>query len=88
MTPYWHPYAYWFWRCGWFPWLPRWWWTGRYWPLTPYMFLPAYVGLPKEQEIAILEEQRRFLEEMLSQINKRLEELRREQVSSTEETKP
>ena len=23
----------WFWRCRWFPWLPRWWWTGMYGPV-------------------------------------------------------
>lgn len=74
-APHRYPYAYWFWRCWWFPWLPRWW-TGIYGPITP------YIGLPKEQEIALLEEQKRVIEETLSQIDKRLEELKG--VSSTE----
>ncbi len=83
MSPYWHPYTYWFWHYWRFPW-PGWWGTGTYRPVAPYIFLPAYAGLPKEQEIAILESQKRLLEEMLSQINKRLEELKKEQSSSTE----
>ena len=62
--------------CRWFPWLPRWWWTGAYGPITPYMLPPAYMSLPKEHEIAFLEEQERLMEEMLSQIKERLEELR------------
>jgi len=78
-APYWYPYAYW---CWWLPWLSRWWWTGIYGPITPYMLPSAYMGLPKEQEIAFLEEQKRLMEETLSQINKRLEELR--EGSSTE----
>lgn len=81
-APYWYPYAYWFW---WFPWLPRWWWTGIYGPITPFMFLPAYTGLPKEQEIAFLEGQRSLLEKTLSQINKRLEELREGSSRATSE---
>jgi len=81
MAQYWHPYASWFWRCRWFPWLPRWWWTGIHGPITPYMLPPAYTGITKEQEIAALEDQKKLLEEMLSQINKRLEELRKEEVS-------
>jgi len=85
MTPYWYSYAYWFWRCRWFPWLPRWWWMGIYGPLTPHISLPAYARLPKEQELVILEGQRKILEEALSQINKRMEELKKEGSSSTEE---
>jgi len=81
---YWYPYAYW-WRCWWFPWLPRWWWTGIYGPITPYILPPTYVGLPKEQEIALLEEQKRLLEETLSRINKRLEELRESSSTETSE---
>lgn len=27
-------YPYTFWRCRWFPWLPRWWWTGMYGPVS------------------------------------------------------
>ena len=81
-APYWYPYLYWLWRCWWFPWLPRWWWTGIYGPITPLSSLPAYAGLPKEQEIALLEEHKRLIEETLSQINRRLKELR--EGSSTE----
>jgi len=40
------------------------------------LFLPSYTGLPREQEVSFLEEQKRLMEETLSQINKRLEELR------------
>ena len=40
------------------------------------MLPPAYMGLPKEHEIAFLEEQERLMEETLSQIKERLEELR------------
>jgi len=70
-------YPYWlWWRCRWFPWLPRWWWTGIYGPITP------YTGLPKEQEIAMLEDQKKMMEEELKQIKKRLEELKKEEVIS------
>lgn len=40
-----------------------------YGPITPHM------AIPKEQEIAMLEDQRKLLEEILEQIKKRLEEL-------------
>ena len=40
-----------------------------YGPITPYM------AIPKEQEIAMLEDQKKLLEEVLEQIKKRLEEL-------------
>jgi len=43
-----------------------------YGPITP------YTGLPKEQEIAMLEDQRKMTEEELKQIKKRLEELKKE----------
>ncbi len=67
------PYSYWGWgRCRWFPWLPRRWWTGIYGPIAPY-WPPA---LSKEQELAMLEEEARLLEEGLTQIRRRLEELK------------
>ena len=62
------------WRCRWFPWLPRWWWTGIYGPIAP------YVSLPKEQEIALLENQKKLMEEALKEIKKKLEELRKEEM--------
>jgi len=61
-------YPYWSWR---FPWLPTWW-TGLYGPVPP------YAAIPKEQEIAMLEDQRKRMEEALKQINKRLKELKKE----------
>ena len=64
--------------CRWFPWLPRWWWTGIYGPLTPFTWQPT---LPKEQEIAFLEDQKKLIEKELSQINKRLEEIKKEGAS-------
>ena len=67
-------YPYWPWgRCRGFPWLPRWWWSGIYGPITP------YTAIPKEQEIAMLENQAEWLEQMLEQIRKRLEELKKEE---------
>lgn len=67
------PYGYWgLGRCRWFPWLPRWWWTGIYGPVGPYCPPAA----SKEQEMAMLEEEARLLEEGLAQIRRRLEELK------------
>jgi len=51
------------------------WGSGIHGPATTFLGLPA---IPREQEIAILEEQRKYIEEELSQINKRLEELKTE----------
>jgi len=51
--------------------------------MAPYIFSLTYAGLPKEQEVVFLEGQKRILEESLSQINKRLEELKKER-STTE----
>lgn len=59
------------------PWFP--WWTGAYGPVTPYTLYPTYTHIPKEQEIAILEDQKKFLEEALNRINSRLEELKKEE---------
>jgi len=76
-APYWNPYVYWFWRYRLLPWFP--WWTGAYGPVTPYTLYPTYTHIPKEQEIAILEDQKKFLEEALNRINSRLEELKKEE---------
>ncbi len=78
-------------RCFRFPWLPRWWWTGMYGPAIPYTpyagatqyYPPGYTGIwpspfgpaSKEEEKAALEEQAKFLEEELSRIKQRLDEL-------------
>jgi len=59
------------------PWFP--WWTGAYWPVTSYTPYPTYTPIPREQEIAILEDQKKFLEEALNRINSRLEELKKEE---------
>ncbi|MEM2926560.1 MAG: hypothetical protein QXO94_03755 [Candidatus Bathyarchaeia archaeon] len=64
------PYC-WF-RCRWFPWLPRLW-TGIYGPLIPYRLLP----LSREEEIAMLEEEAKLLEQQLALIRKRLEDLKK-----------
>jgi hypothetical protein len=62
------------WRCRWFPWLPRWWWSGTYGPITPWTpYGRAFI--PKEQEIAMLENHRQLLEQTLEQMRKRLEAL-------------
>jgi hypothetical protein len=42
-----------------------------YGPVTPHAFIP------KEQEIAMLEDQRKRVEEALAQVRKRLEELKK-----------
>lgn len=58
----------WFW---WRPW--GWFWPG-YW-YYPYGY--PWVPIPKEQEIAMLEEQERWLSSELEGIRKRLEELKK-----------
>jgi hypothetical protein len=60
-----------FWRCRWFPWLPRRWWAGIHGPMSPF---DTY-DMSKEQETSILKEQMKFLEEQLDQIKKRLAEI-------------
>ncbi|MGB9727993.1 MAG: DUF5320 domain-containing protein [Nitrososphaeria archaeon] len=65
--------GYWYWRCRWFPWLPRWWWTGIYGPLTPFPYWPY----SREEEIAALEDEAKLLEQQLELIRKRLEELKK-----------
>jgi len=52
--------------------------AGIYRPMAPCMFPPTYAGLLKEQEVVLIEGQKRILEEALSHINKRLEELKKE----------
>jgi hypothetical protein len=60
------------WRCRWFPWLPRWWWTGIYGPMSPYT-------MPKDQEMTLLQDEVRLLEQTLANVNKRLEELKKKE---------
>jgi hypothetical protein len=50
--------------------MPRWWWTGLYGPITPYV-------IPKEQEITMLEDQSKMLEQTLEEVTKRLDELKK-----------
>lgn len=45
-------------------------------PQTPAVTPPAYTTVPKEQEMAMLENQMKWLEETLEQIRKRLVELK------------
>lgn len=68
-----YSYSYWFLGYRWSPWLP--WWISPYRPVMPYMMIP------KEQEITMLEYQRKLMEEALEKINKRLEELKKEEVT-------
>ena len=73
----------WFWRCRWFPWLPRGWWTGMYGPVTwtpqgPVLAqqIQQHITQPTVQnEIEYLKEQKRMLEEELKAIEKRIKEL-------------
>ncbi len=44
-------------------------------PQAPVVIPPASTAIPKEQEIAMLENQAKWLEQTLGQIRKRLEEL-------------
>ncbi len=80
-------------RCFRFPWLPRWWWTGMYGPIDPYTphwpstqyNPPGYAGawpspfgaLSKEDERAALEQHMKSLEDELSRVKQRLDELSR-----------
>ncbi len=69
-----NPYLY----CRRFPWLPRWWWaepTGYYQPYTPYGYYQPYGLSPREDEISLLQNQAKSLEESLEQIRRRLGEL-------------
>jgi hypothetical protein len=62
----------WPWYGYWRPW--GWGWPG-YWGAIPYSWPRA--SMPKEQEIAMLEDEARWLERDLDSIRKRLEELRK-----------
>ena len=78
----------WFWRCRWFPWLPRWWWTGMYGPITwtPQGPMLAQSQQPStqpsnelqnlEQEMKALEQEKQLIEKELEEIKKRIEELK------------
>jgi len=61
----------------WHPW--RWGWPG-YWGVTPYAW--PWAAIPKEQEIAMLEDQARMLESELDGIRSRLEELKKQEVKN------
>jgi hypothetical protein len=62
----------WPWYGYWCPW--GWWWPG-YWGAIPYGW--PWAPMPKKQEIAMLEDEARWLERDLDSIRKRLEELRK-----------
>lgn len=71
------PHSYWGWgRCRWFPWLPRWWWTGIYGSISPWTAPYGMPAIPKEQEIAMLEDEVKLLEQQLQEAKRRLKELR------------
>jgi hypothetical protein len=59
---------------SWYGYRNPWGWPG-YWGATPYGW--PWAPIPKEQEIAMLEEQARMLESELDSIKKRLEELKK-----------
>jgi len=65
----------WPWYRYWHPWVLRW---SRPWWGLPYPW--PWVSIPKEQEIAMLEEQSRILEHELGSIKKRLENLKKQEV--------
>jgi len=67
----------WPWYEYWHPW--RWAWP-RYWPAVPYAW--PWPPIPKEQEIAMLEDQARMLERELDSIRSRLEELKKQEVKN------
>jgi hypothetical protein len=48
-----------------------------YGPTLPWMTPYGVPALPREQEIAMLEDQAKFLEEQLTEIRKRIEELKK-----------
>lgn len=70
--------------CGYLPWLPKWWLRTVHLVSAPPLPFTAYPWLPREREIELLQEQRRFLKDALSRIDRRLEELRRERSPSKE----
>ena len=58
----------------WYGYWRPWGWPG-YWGATPYAW--PWAPIPKEQEIAMLEDQARMLESELASIRSRLEELKK-----------
>ena len=67
----------WPWYGYWRPW--GWGWHRRWW-MPPYAW--GWAPIPKEDEIAMLEEQARILERELESIRKRLEELKKQEVKN------
>jgi hypothetical protein len=65
-------------RCVRFPWLPRWWWSNpsyaRTYPTTT--INRAAVPYPATDERAYLEDQMKYMEQELTAIKKRLDELK------------
>ena len=76
----WGGYGYnpWFWRCRWFPWLPRWWWTGMYEqsgvPYAPTPYAPTPTPTP-QQESEMLKGQAEMLKEGVKALNEQLKEI-------------
>ncbi len=82
----------WFWRCRWFPWLPRWWWTGMYGPVVwtpqgPFLqsqltfqpqqsFQPFFQPSPQD-ELSYLENELKMLEEERKAIEKEIESIKK-----------
>lgn len=65
-------------RAGWFAWPHMAYWM-KYWnPLFANPYWPPFPPMTKEEEEALLEDQKKMLEDQLVQINKRLEELKKE----------
>ena len=68
----------WFWRCRWFPWLPRWWWTGMYGPVQwtpqgPVISQPSVSTTPVQTtDIEYLKRQKQALEQELKAIEDQL----------------
>jgi hypothetical protein len=61
----------------WHPW--RWAWP-RHWLAAPYAW--PWAPIPKEQEIAMLEDQEKVLQRELESIKSRLEELKKQEVKN------
>ena len=64
------------WRCRRYPWLPRWWWTSRnelFTPKLPY----GISSMSKEQEKDWLMFQQRCLEQIIAQLQQRLNVLQK-----------
>ena len=67
----------WPWYKYWHPW--GWGWH-RHWWIPPYAW--TWASIPKEDEIAMLEDEARVLERALERIRKRLEELKKQEVKN------